>query len=149
MAHFSSEQKINTSLQEAWAFFSNPHNLKKVSPKGAGFDVLNEIPNELTEDTIIEHRFYPIPFISSKWVSKILEVNHPVHFIDQQQKGPFAFWEHKHSFEEVKDGIMVRDEIEFELPLGGFGKIFEFLALAKIKSSFRYRRKKLDQIFNL
>ena len=148
MAQFYSQQVINTDINTAWDFFANPHNLKIVSLPGSGFEVLNQIEGQICKNMIVVHRIYPFPFIKGKWVSKILEVNHPTFFIDQMQKGPFAYWKHKHSLETVDQGVLVKDEIEFRLPLGILGSMIEFIVRAKIKKSFEYRIHRLDQIFN-
>jgi ligand-binding SRPBCC domain-containing protein len=35
-------QKIPVSLDEAWAFFSNPANLQAITPEGMGFTIISK-----------------------------------------------------------------------------------------------------------
>ena len=39
-------------------------------------------------------------------------------FVDEQEKGPFAYWRHRHVFLPDGDGCILRDEIEYSAPLG-------------------------------
>jgi len=39
-------------------------------------------------------------------------------FVDEQEKGPFAYWRHRHVFVPDGDGCILRDEIECSAPLG-------------------------------
>ena len=69
---------------------------------------------------------------------------HEVHdwgFVDRQESGPFAKWEHRHLFEAI-DGQRSRltDEIRYRLPLGPLGRIFGAPFVArKLDRLFRYR----------
>lgn len=62
-------------------------------------------------------------------------------FIDRQQEGPFAFWEHEHRFESIDpQRSRLTDSIRYRLPLGWFGRIFgKPLVERKLDRLFRYR----------
>ncbi len=46
-------------------------------------------------------------------------------FVDQQVKGPFAYWRHEHIFEDLADGqSAMHDAIQFELPLAPASELF-------------------------
>ena len=147
MPQYYSEQLLPANIDEVWTFFTNPHNLSKVSPPGEGFEVINDSKDEIFTNQIVVHRIYPLPFIKGKWITKILEVHPKTFFIDEMQKGPFQSWRHKHSFEVIDDGILVKDEVEYKLPLGVLGRLFDFVIRIKLNQSFNYRRKKLEEIF--
>ncbi len=62
-------------------------------------------------------------------------------FIDRQQEGPFAFWEHEHRFEAIDPHrSRLTDAIRYRLPLGQIGRIFgKPLVERKLDRLFRYR----------
>lgn len=56
-------------------------------------------------------------------------------------EGPFKKWKHRHIFYHI-DGkqTKVLDEIEFELPYGIFGKLFEGYANQQVQRIFEHRK---------
>ena len=43
---FKREQKLNTTMEEAWDFISNPTNLKTITPEHMGFNITSgTLPN--------------------------------------------------------------------------------------------------------
>jgi len=65
----------------------------------------------------VEFRICLGPFFKT-WVAVHTEYEHNRLFTDVQEKGPFAFWRHRHRFLPDGDGCLLRDEIEYSLPLG-------------------------------
>ena len=45
------------------------------------------------------------------------------YFVDEQLKGPYSYWHHKHTFKEVDGGILIIDEITYALPIQAFRMI--------------------------
>ena len=92
----------------------------------------------------------PLLGIKTKWITEIKEVNEPHFFIDEQRKGPYSFWRHKHAFEKTVDGTWIKDEIEYSNPFSIFGIIANALFVKrKIKSIFDYRTKIISELFSL
>jgi ligand-binding SRPBCC domain-containing protein len=94
--------------------------------------------------------FYPIPWVPRRlsWQARIVEFVWNSFFVDEQMRGPFTSFRHRHGFAaEIRDGIegtLVTDEIEFQLPWGvALGGLF---ARRKLASSFAYRQKRLPEI---
>ena len=50
-------QDLNTTISEAWIFFSNPKNLSKITPKQMGFNITSETPEYMFEGQIISYSF--------------------------------------------------------------------------------------------
>lgn len=69
-------------------------------------------------------------------------------FADRQIKGPFESWYHRHlMLADGQGGTMLRDEIEFEPPLGWIGKILSGpLLVAKLNKLFDFRHEKTREI---
>jgi len=57
---FKTEQKLNISIGEAWEFFSNPNNLKVITPKWLNFKVTSEIPDKMYAGMIIAYKVHPV-----------------------------------------------------------------------------------------
>jgi ligand-binding SRPBCC domain-containing protein len=77
-----------------------------------------------------------------RMTSRITEMQAPHYFVDEQVRGPFLRFRHVHEFNEVPDGTVMVDRIDFAAPFGFLGRLAEKLFLA------RYLRK-LIEIRNL
>jgi ligand-binding SRPBCC domain-containing protein len=68
----------------------------------------------------------------------IEEVDWGRRFVDVQLKGPYRVWRHQHDFSDVPDGTLVRDRVDYQLPLGLVGEL----------GGLRFVRRQLDHIFD-
>ena len=144
----SQEQALPITINEAWKFFSSPRNLEEMTPPGMGFRIVS-LPSEvLYEGEIIEYSVKAFPGIWIPWVSEIKAVREGESFVDDQISGPFKFWHHRHSFEEVEGGTIVRDLIHYSIGFGPFGEIARKLMVGKqLDEMFRHRRVTLERKF--
>jgi ligand-binding SRPBCC domain-containing protein len=96
--------------------------------------------------------FFPIPWVPKRlsWMTRITEFVWNSHFCDEQVRGPFSEFHHRHGITgEIRDGIegtLVSDEIEYALPYGFVGRIGGALVRRKLSQSFAYRQKRLPEI---
>ena len=143
------EQFLPISIEEAWAFFSTPKNLAKITPEEMGFIIKTKLlDDEIYEGMKIKYIVKPVLGIPLNWITKIGVTQKPFLFTDMQEKGPYKLWEHTHSFEEKDNGVLVKDEVKYELPFGIFGDIAHSLFVKnKLKSIFDYRRQVLQKMF--
>jgi ligand-binding SRPBCC domain-containing protein len=61
--------------------------------------------------------------------SRIVELERPMFFVDQQVRGPFAWFRHEHRFASIESGTQMLDAVSFAAPFGLVGRVAE-LALA-------------------
>jgi len=143
------EQQLNCDLATAWKFFSSANNLSEITPKDMGFIVLTEMENdEIYEGMIIDYYVSPLFGIKMKWQTEITHVDFQKSFIDFQNKGPYKLWNHHHEFIPNKEGVLMRDTIEYELPLGFLGEIAHRLFVRKkLEHIFDYRFRVLRNLF--
>ena len=143
------EQFLPISIEEAWAFFSTPKNLAKITPKEMGFIIKSDLADEeIYEGMKIEYTVKPVLGIPLKWITRIGKTESPFFFTDVQEKGPYKLWEHTHIFEEKDNGVLVKDEVKYQLPFGLFGDIAHSLFVKnKLKSIFNYRSSVLLKMF--
>jgi len=79
------------------------------------------------------------------WVSDITEREESgdtAYFKDVMSEGPFPHWEHTHLFYDDGDETLVRDRVEYELPVGPLNPIAGPLAIVGFEPMFRYRHRK-------
>jgi ligand-binding SRPBCC domain-containing protein len=67
-----------------------------------------------------------------RWRTRILAWDPGSHFIDAQEEGPFALWEHEHQFETLTGGVHMLDRVRYRLPLGSVGR---FVAGLPVRSA--------------
>jgi ligand-binding SRPBCC domain-containing protein len=140
------EQKIPTTLERAWEFFSNAGNLAKITPPSLGFEVTSKLPERMHAGMIITYRVRPLFGVPVRWVTEITHVDEPRLFVDEQRFGPYRFWHHQHHFREIPGGVEVRDLVHYALPPGA-GPARAFLVAPRLEEIFAYRRQVLEKTF--
>lgn len=142
------EQEISTSLEEAWAFFSNPSNLAKITPDHMGFNITTPPAHAMFPGQIITYKVAGLPGIKMNWVTEITHVIENEFFVDEQRFGPYAMWHHEHHFKATDNGILMIDRISYKAPFGIIGRIANALFIKKqLKGIFEYRRKVVEELF--
>ncbi|WP_113636192.1 MULTISPECIES: SRPBCC family protein [Pedobacter] len=143
------ETVLPISLLEAWDFFSNPFNLAKITPNDMGFKVVSKnLPKQIHNGLMIQYIVKPLAGIPLKWVSQISAVNAPYMFVDEQLKGPYAYWHHEHTFEEFEGKVLMKDKVIYAVPLGILGRIANTLIVRnKLEHIFNYRTTKILELF--
>lgn len=66
-----------------------------------------------------------------RMTSRITSLEAPHGFVDEQVRGPFARFHHRHRFEPSATGTRMVDEITFRAPFGPLGRLAERVALAR------------------
>ena len=142
-------QQLPISLDEAWLFFSNPANLKEITPSHMGFVVTSKYHGEkMYPGQIIRYIVKPVLGIPLKWCTEITHVVDRKYFIDEQRFGPYAFWHHQHHFIEVDGGVLMRDILNYKVPLGFLGNIVDAVFINnEVRGIFEYRKKILTERF--
>ena len=147
--HFKTEQFIPIGIDEAWDFFSSAKNLALITPPEMDFKILTELDDrEIFEGMIIDYTVRPLFGIPLKWQTEIIKVKKPWSFTDRQVKGPYKVWEHTHIYIRQNNGIIMQDEVKYELPLGLVGKIANALVVRKkIEDIFTFRKNVLTKMY--
>ena len=142
------EQHLSISVDDAWAFFSSPKNLMKITPEHMNFRITSGEPAKAYEGQIITYKVSPVPFISVNWVTEITSVVDGVRFVDEQRFGPYTMWHHEHSFEKTDQGVLMKDKVSYKLPLGILGHLAHGLFVkGQLKGIFDYRTQVLKELF--
>jgi ligand-binding SRPBCC domain-containing protein len=141
-------QNLPIGIDEAWDFFSNPNNLKVITPEWLNFKVTSKLPNKMYAGMIISYKVHPVLGIPNNWVTEITHVEEPFYFVDEQRFGPYKLWHHQHHFKETENGVEMTDIINYALPFDPFSRpINSLLVERKVKEIFKFREKKLGKLF--
>ena len=135
------------SVEEVFAFFQKPENLSRITPPSLSFQILSPLPILMKKGCTIDYSIKVLG-IPQKWQTLITEYEPPVRFVDVQAKGPYAFWEHTHTFTPQGKGTLITDEIRYALPLGWAGEIAHtFFVQRQLNFIFDYRTQVIERIF--
>ncbi len=169
-SRFETRQWIPFPVELVFAFFANPSNLPHLMPpkletriedariapppvrpvaRDPGRRFLSVAAGVGSEILI---SFYPIRYMPKRvsWLARITEFEWNSHLCDEQVRGLFSFFRHRHGIRaetrEGQEGTLVSDDIEYELPFGPIGRIGCLLARRQLERSFAYRQKRLPEI---
>lgn len=141
------EQFVAHPLPEVFAFFEKPENLARITPPWLEFRILTPSPILMKEGARFEYTVR-VMGIRMKWISLINDYQPPFRFVDEQVKGPYAYWHHTHTFAEAKGGTLVGDEVRYALPFGMIGTVVQRLAVRKqLEEIFSYRSEVISKTF--
>jgi ligand-binding SRPBCC domain-containing protein len=141
-------QTLPLSLPQAWAFFSRPENLARITPPDLGFEVTSPLPEQMYAGMIVTYRVRPFGGPCVSWVTEISHVREPEFFVDEQRSGPYRFWHHQHHFRAVAAGVEMTDLVHYQLPFGRVGDLLTGALVARrLTAIFSYRRQALAGLF--
>ncbi len=146
---YKTEQFLSTDMNTAWDFFSSAKNLARITPPELDFNILTALDNsDIYQGMLIEYIVRPLFGIPLHWQTEIWKIKKPQMFVDKQLKGPYKIWEHTHLFIEKEKGVLMKDEVNYQLPFGIVGKVaHSLLVRKKIERIFNYRKDILNKIF--
>lgn len=146
--YFNAEQWLAIDISKAWEFFSSPQNLALITPPEMNFQIKTPMNHPgIYEGMLIDYTVKPLFGIPLAWKTKICKVNEPYSFMDTQLKGPFRLWEHTHTFDEKDGGVIVKDQVRYQMPLGILGSLAHSLVVHKrIEGIFSYRKEVLKKL---
>lgn len=144
------EQQLDCDIETAWKFFSAANNLSVITPPEMNFTVLTKLPDdEIFEGMIIDYTVSPLLNIPMKWQTEITQVDFQRSFTDFQKKGPYKLWNHFHEFVVNDKGVLIKDTVTYELPMGFLGEIAHSVFVKnKLEGIFSFRHKILEAMYN-
>jgi uncharacterized protein (TIGR01777 family) len=145
--HFKRYQWVDSSLDSVFSFFSDEENLEAITPSDLQFKVTNKSTDNLEAGTLIDYklRVHGFPF---KWKTRINSFVKNDFFIDEQLKGPYTKWVHRHSFKNVKNGTLICDEVVYKVPLGALGNLVAgWFIKIDVNNIFNYRNQVIKEKF--
>lgn len=137
MLKFRNSFIVNCNIDKVWKFYTDVKHVERITPKEIQLRIVRTTSQTLIQGTDV--------WLSGKlifrraWHSKITYLK-PYEYVDEMLSGLFKKWKHLHKFEKFDENrTAVIDEIDFELPLGLLGRMFEGYAYNRIRQIFVYR----------
>ena len=136
---FAKETVIHATPARVFEFHEQPNVLGLLLPPWETAKVIQPAKiSDLGSEAIIETRI--LGPLKTRWVARHTVYDPPRLFEDVQLKGPFRSWRHRHIVEPHADGAILRDEIDYEPPLGFLGRLVAPLLVEKrLRRLFDYR----------
>ena len=134
-------QHLRLPLDEVFAFFAEARNLERITPPWLRFELIAGDRGEMGAGTLIDYRLrlHRMPI---RWTSRIEEWDPGRAFVDRQVRGPYRLWRHRHSFTAEDGGTLVRDQVDYALPLGRLGELAHPLFVRRdLERIFAYRHR--------
>ena len=142
------KQNLPISIDEAWDFFSDPKNLKTITPDYMGFHILSGAGRPMYPGQLIQYIVTPVAGIKTKWVTEITHVKEKEYFVDEQRYGPYSMWHHQHHFKTIEGGTEMVDLVHYRVPFGFIGSIANSLLVkSELEKIFSYRYQKIIELF--
>ena len=136
---FVKESVIRATPERVFAFHEQPNVLSLLMPPWESARVIQTARiSEVGAQAIIEARV--LGPITARWVAQHTVYEPPHRFEDVQVKGPFRSWRHRHIVEPEMNGAILRDEIDYEAPLGFLGcAVAPLVIQRRLEKLFNYR----------
>jgi hypothetical protein len=134
------------SFDSVFKVFEDPYNLAKITPGSLSFEVTSKERVVMRKGAEIEYtiKWLGLPM---HWKTLIVEYEPPFLFVDEQVKGPYSLWRHRHTFEAAPDGVNVADHVDYALPFGVLGDLAHALTVGRqLLGIFNYRQEKLKDL---
>ena len=140
----TTEVRVAEPRERVFRFFADAFQLESITPPWLHFTVQSQPPIQMRTGTLIDYklRLHGIPL---RWRSKISNWEPPFQFVDEQVKGPYRQWHHRHVFQEVDRGTLIRDVVHYRVP---FGRIVHPLIVRRnLTKIFEFRHNAMLQVF--
>ncbi|MFM8810404.1 MAG: SRPBCC family protein [Chthoniobacterales bacterium] len=141
---FQCELWLPLPPDELFPFFADAGNLDAITPPWLHFRIVTPRPIEMRAGALIDYKLR-VRGVPLRWRTLIREWNPPHSFVDEQIRGPYRQWVHRHTFEPKDGGTLARDIVHYAVP-------FDFIAhrllvRPDIEKIFAYRQEALRKKF--
>jgi ligand-binding SRPBCC domain-containing protein len=167
---FETRQWVPFPVELVFAFFANPSNLPHLMPPAQKVRIEDirmqpPPPRPLAADPSRRFRsvaagtgseilisFCPVRWLPQRvsWMARIVDFDWNSHFVDEQVRGPFRQFRHRHGVgSETREGVegtLVADVIEYESPAAAVGWLADGMIRRRFEEVFAYRQKRLPEI---
>jgi uncharacterized protein (TIGR01777 family) len=129
------------SADELYAWHARPGAFQRLQPPWETIRMVDTEGAFGTDGYRVEFRTSLLGPIKGTWRAEAYDFQPGVRFQDRQLKGPFAFWNHTHSF--IPDGpqsSFLEEHVEYRVPGGALGRVLTGRMVRKrLEAMFRYR----------
>lgn len=137
---FVKESIIRATPERVFAFHELPDVMTRLLPPWENSRIVEAAPSlRVGSRALIDTKMFGL--FTVRWEALHTAYDPPRMFEDTQVKGPFRSWRHRHTVEPATgQGALLRDEIEYEPPLGILGRAgAPLLVVPRLQKLFDYR----------
>lgn len=156
MRTYTREVRIDAPFDDVWDFHATERGLEALTADWLNLRVERVIGPDGTDDPAVLEpgselavSMQPLGIGPRQyWTSAIVareRTDGSGHFRDEMVHGPFDHWVHTHAFFADGETTIVRDHIEYELPLGSLGQLGEPFSPIGFELMFRDRHRHTKQ----
>jgi ligand-binding SRPBCC domain-containing protein len=138
------ELRLERERDEVFRFFSDARNLQQITPPWLGFSILTPGPIAMRAGTLIDYRIR-LRGLPLRWQSEITEWDPPRAFTDEQRRGPYRLWRHRHRFEPDGGETVVTDHVTYAAPGGRW--VHTWWVRPELERIFAYRQARMVALF--
>ena len=140
------EQRLPGSPADVFAFFADARNLEAITPPLLRFALVTPAPIVMGRGTLIRYRLR-VHGVPVSWLTAITQWDPPRGFVDEQLSGPYALWQHTHTFEADGDETIMRDVVRYRIGFGPLGALADALLVRRdIAGIFDYRAQRVREL---
>ena len=143
MRTFKHSFVVNSPIDRVWEFYTDIKHLEIITPA----EIELKITKGTSQKLIQGSEFWlegKLLIFKRRWHSVIRSIK-PYQYLDEMLTGPLKKWRHLHKFNDIymnedQEQTEVIDEVDFELPYGAVGKLFEGYVCKRLEEFFDYRK---------
>ncbi|HEY4239426.1 MAG TPA: SRPBCC family protein [Kofleriaceae bacterium] len=147
MYRFERTQRVPRPRADVFSFFADAANLEVLSPAFLHFKILTPLPIAMHAGALIDYKI-KLYGVSMTWQTLIETWEPDARFVDTQVSGPYKAWHHEHRFVDVPGGCEIQDRVDYDVPLGAFGKLGVPIVRRTIDKIFEFRRAEIEKRFS-
>jgi ligand-binding SRPBCC domain-containing protein len=141
---FLSELWLPVAPEKLFPFFGDAANLNAITPPWLSFRIVTKPPIVMQAGTLIDYRLR-VRGIPLRWRTRINVWQPPHRFVDEQVRGPYRLWIHEHTLEQADGGTLVRDHVQYAVPLDLI--IYPLMVRSDVRRIFEFRSQALQRRF--
>jgi ligand-binding SRPBCC domain-containing protein len=145
MAHFCRSIQIAAPVQAVFDFHADPRNIPRVTAPPTHVELLPPYDVPLHRGSVVRVRVALCGLLPQVVETEIVVCDPPHEFADEQRRGPFRAWRHRHLFREVEGGTELTDYVEYELPTALPFRLLGAEAITRMMENLFARRQELTR----
>jgi len=135
---FTKQSLINAPIEDVFKWHTRAGALERLSPPWEPIEVIEQ-HGGINKGASVLMKMKAGPF-HYRWAAEHTDYHKNRLFKDRQKRGPFASWNHTHTFQDDQSGgCLMQDQIEYALPADPFTRPFVPVIRKKLERIFHYR----------